>query len=92
MLFFRQVSFNYSTLHAWHRSQRYLHGSGDEETECCGCGDARDDVGRPKVAVDREWAAGLCKADIICATTQRGLNLELLCDPMSSKKCVVESV
>lgn len=30
MLFFWEVSFNYSTLHTWHRFWRYLHGSEDE--------------------------------------------------------------
>lgn len=44
------------------------------------------------MAVGREGAAGLCKADVACAVTQQGLNLELVCDPMSSQKCVVESL
>jgi len=92
MFFFRQVSFNYSVLHTWCRSKRYLHGSGDEGTECHGCADAREGVGRPEVAVSWDRAVGLCKADVACALMQRGLNLELCCDPMSSQKCVVESV
>lgn len=44
------------------------------------------------MAVDREGAVDPCKADVTCAVPQRGLNLELLCDPMSNQKCVVESV
>lgn len=44
------------------------------------------------MGVGREGATGLYKADNTCAIKQWGLNLELLCDPMSSQKCVVESV
>lgn len=90
--FLRQGIFNYSILDTWHGSKRHLCGSGDEGTECCGCGDAREGVGRPEMSVGREGAAGPCKADVACAITQWCLNLELLCDPMSSQKCVVESV
>lgn len=86
------MSFNYSILQTWHKFQRYLPGTGNEGTECHGCGDAREGVGRPEVAVGREGAAGPCKANIAHAITQQCLNLELLCDPVSSQKCVVKSV
>lgn len=61
MLFFGQLSFNYSVLHTL---QRYLHGCGARRTECPGCGDVWEGVGRPEVAVGRKGAAGPCKADI----------------------------
>lgn len=90
MLFFWEVSFNYSTLYTWNRFWRHLHGSEDEGQSAM-AGITLGKVWDASSGCRQERGTGSLQ-DISCALMEWDLNLELVCDPMSSQKCVVESV